>query len=307
MRQVFERAVDVVEWLGAVQAQDYAAAKWAVGLRMRGAAATDAGIDQTFNAGLLLRTHVLRPTWHFVLPRDIRWMLTLTAPRVHAAMAWHARHLGFDAAYFRRGQRALAKELAGGRHMTRRELAGLLRREGVALGHVLIRAELDAVICSGPMRGKQHTWALLDERVPATRPLAREHAMALLARRFVRSHGPATVNTFAWWSGLTLADARLALSLSDGTLRSPAVARPPKAGRVYLLPNFDEYLLTNRANGLANSVVVDGRIVGTWRRTLTPRTVRVEVRLKEPVHKEPLARAVARYGRFLGRPASFQV
>ena len=163
----------VVAWLGVVQSQDYPAAKWAVGQRVQDA--TDTAIEQAFREGAILRTHVLRPTWHFVLPADIRWMLALTAPRVHAAMAYNYRLLELDDALFAESQAVLAKALQGGRQLTRPELVSALQQAGFAadnlrLSHLLIRAELDGLICSGARRGKQHTYALLDERVHSPEP-----------------------------------------------------------------------------------------------------------------------------------------
>ena len=160
---------EVVGWLGAVQAQDYAGAKWAVAQRAAGC--SDADVEQACRDGRILRTHVLRPTWHFVLPDDMRWMLALTAPRVRAAMAYYDRKLGLDEAVFRRTQALLAKALVGGQARTREELARTLAAAGIEasgqrLGHIMMRAELDALVVSGPRRGKQFTYALLDERAP---------------------------------------------------------------------------------------------------------------------------------------------
>jgi winged helix DNA-binding protein len=326
-RARFARAEDVVEWLGAVQSQDYAGAKWALGLRTTGS--SDADIEQAFNTGAILRTHVLRPTWHFVVPRDIRWMLELTAPRVRGAMAFQGRWLGLEAPVFTRCNRLLVRELAG-QPRTRSELSKILGHTSVSLGHVLMRAELDGVICSGPLQGKQHTYALLDERVAEHRSLDRDQALALLARRFFRSHGPATVRDFAWWSGLTMADAKVgAASAGEGVVSEmiggqaywmlASAASQPRAGRTYLLPNFDEYLVAyadrsaaydgaDPATPLRNTVVVDGQVVGNWRRTIAAGTVAVEVSLfKRLRHTERLARAVEQYGAFLGRAAKFRV
>jgi hypothetical protein len=285
---------DVVRWLGAVQAQDYAGAKWALGLRMQRSA--DAQIEAAFNKGKILRTHVMRPTWHFVTPADIRWMLALTAPRVSAAMAPYNRRLELDATVFRRAQRAMVRALRGGRQLTRQELKVVIQRAGVhadgvqRLAHIVMQAELDAVICSGARRGKQFTYALLDERVPMSRPLSRGDAIAELARRYFTSHGPAHVHDFAWWSGLTVADARagleavervLAYDTVDGrTYWFPSSVRGPNKTRsAYLLPLFDEYLIAYKDRSAALDVsriaardpfsapiVVNGQVVGGWKR-----------------------------------------
>ena len=165
---------EVVAWLGAVQSQEYLGAIWSLGMRMRDA--TDAVIERAFNEGAILRTHVLRPTWHFVTPADIRWLLELTAPRVRATMAHYDRQLELDDALYLRSNAAIAGALAGGQYRTRAELgtalaaAGLVA-EGQRLGHIVMRAELDGVICSGPRRGKQFTYALLAERAPQAKTL----------------------------------------------------------------------------------------------------------------------------------------
>src|SRR5579863_405783 len=171
-QRTFETPSDVVQWLGAVQAQDYAAAKWAVGLRLQGAIDND--IERACTEGSILRTHIMRPTWHFVSPADIRWMLALTAPQVKAAIAYYDRMFALDDTIFRRSNEALAKTLQGGKQLTRPELVSVLRQVGIAtenLGfmHIIMHAELDGIICSGARRGKQFTYALLDERAPQTK------------------------------------------------------------------------------------------------------------------------------------------
>src|SRR5258707_10282859 len=195
----FDQPVDMVAWLGAVQAQDYAAAKWALGMRLKDA--TDAALDQAFNDGGILRTHVMRPPWHFGAPADIRWLLALTAPRVKALMSYYGRQWGVDDALLKRSRAVLTKALQGGRQLTRSEIDQALQAAGIqgsalALGHFAMHAELDALICSGPRRGKQFTYMLLDERVPPAPKLTRDEALAALTQRYFTSHGPAQVPDF---------------------------------------------------------------------------------------------------------------
>src|SRR5262245_48950376 len=212
----FTQPSQVVAWLGAVQSQDYAGAKWAVAQRTKGL--IDSDIEQAFAEGEILRTHVMRPTWHFVTPADIRWLLELTAPRVNAVNAYMYWQLELDDALLRRSNAVIAKTLQGGRMCTRAELgvalaeAGIVA-EGMRLGYIVHRAELDAVVCSGPRRGKQFTYALLDERAPHARRLQRDEALAELTRRYYNGHGPATTRDFVWWSGLTMADATAGLDM----------------------------------------------------------------------------------------------
>ena len=338
----FEAPEDVVGWLGAVQAQDFGPAKWAVGRRMKGA--TDAQLDRAFDAGTILRTHVLRPTWHFVLPADIRWLLTATAPRVQARSASRYRQLGLDEATLERSEALLAGALRGGNLLTRAEVAAMLTGAGVAvdgqrLPHMLSNAELNAVICSGPRRGKQHTYALLEERAPQARDLPRDEALAELARRYFTSHGPATAKDFASWASLTLAEVTISLEAAGPRLRreiidetlfwsaangsAPALRSPT----VHLLQCYDEYLMgyTESKRVLARPgatrspasrpvsnlvVLLDGRLAGFWRRTLKKDSVVVEVTLLEAFDAAQL-RALeveaARYGKFLGLAATVRV
>src|SRR5688572_22781581 len=183
----------VVHWLGAVQSQDYAAARWAVGQRVGVATpATAEDVDRGFNRGAFLRTHVMRPTWHFVAPGDLRWLLALTAPRVNALSAYYYRAYELDARLFEKSQRTLVELLQGGRCLTRREIVAAFEKQRILRtgdspqrgAGLLMRAELDAVVCSGPRRGKQFTYALLEERVPRGRTLSRDQARAELTRRF---------------------------------------------------------------------------------------------------------------------------
>jgi hypothetical protein len=336
----FETPAEVVQWLGAVQAQDYSSAKWAVGLRMK--AGSDAALEQAFTEGSILRLHVMRPTWHFVTPVDIRWMLALTAPQVNAVLAYNYRRFGLDASVFIRSNSALVKALRDGKQLTRLELVSILEQRGIKtnnLGfiHILLHAELDGIICSGPRRGKQFTYALLDERAPHALTLKRDEALAELARRYFTGHGPATVQDFAWWSGLTVADAKSGIEMINPGLLNEVVegqtywfaaSAPPvkKASRsAWLLPNFDEYMVgysdrnaiidpghLKKLDGFAgallnNSLVIDGRIVGTWKRTFKKDAVVIELNLLASLNKAEtrlLDAAIERYSRFLGVPAT---
>jgi hypothetical protein len=345
-RQSFAKPDEVVTWLGAVQAQDYAAAKWALGLRLPGATADD--IEQAFADGTILRTHVMRPTWHFVSPADIRWLLALTAPRVNAASASYHRKFALDDATFRSCNAALVKALQGGKQLTRPELvsalqqAGIVARDTLRFGLIIMRAELDGIICSGARRGKQFTYALLDERAPQARTLDRDEALAELTTRYFTSHGPATVQDFVWWSGLTVADARLGLAmvgsqlmreLIDGQAYWFATSTLPTrdlSQAAYLLPNFDEYTVGYKDRSAAfdathtkkleprgdilssHAIVLDGQVVGTWKRTLKKDAVTITPLFFTPLDEAATGAFVAsaeHYGAFLELPvhATFQV
>lgn len=296
-----------------MQAQDYPGAKWALG--MRSGNATDAAIEAEISDGRILRTHVLRPTWHFVAPGDIRWMLALTKPRIESAMASSNRKLELTPATFRRGHAAIAAALEGGTHLTRAELSAVLGKArvgnvtGQRLAHLVMQAELDAVVCSGPRRGKQFTYALLDERVPATVSIDRDEALTRLARLYFGSRSPAGLHDFSWWSGLAVADARRAIAALGPELTEIALdgkrmyaveprQPPPRRTRTaHLLPNYDEYFigfkdrssigrrvsgteLVTGGNALITHVLlIDGEIVGGWKRLSSGLTTVVAVEL----------------------------
>jgi hypothetical protein len=300
-------AVDVVGWFGAVQAQEYGPAKWAIGQRAR-ARTTDADVQQALDDGRIVRTHVMRPTWHFVVAEDCRWLLELTAPQVHKRMATYDRRLGLDAKAKRRGTAIIERALRDRRYLTRQELRQRLARaklplDATRLAHLCLHAELERVICSGPRRGRQSTYALFDERLPATRRLSRDEALAELARRFFQSHGPATIRDLVWWSGLATPDAKRAIDMwSGGSSDPPSRLRrldaggltywslagtPPRArrsDRAHLLPIYDEYLVAYRDRAAVphgslpmmsfrpgaplafqHPLVVAGQVAGTWR------------------------------------------
>jgi hypothetical protein len=322
--------------MGAVQSQDYPGATWGLGLRTDGS--DRAAIDAAFNAGRLLRTHVLRPTWHFVAPEDIRWLLALTGPRVLAGAAGRLRQLELDEAILRRGDDLLAESLERGRSMTRRELGAAFSARGIDPGgqrlpYFLMHGELTGLICSGPLQGRQHTFALLDDRVPPAPPKTRDEAVTELVRRYVRSHGPATVHDFAWWSGLTVSDGRRGLEALGGDVEKTELEgktywsadESPAAGRrrgpaIHLLPNYDELTVAYRdhapsidararavfvgwaAGVLGNVVALDGLIVGSWRRSLAKDRAIVALDLAVPLadrERDALDDAAVRLGRFL--------
>lgn len=306
----FSKAVDVVRWFGAVQAQDFNAAKWALGLRMR--KATDAAIEEAFNKGEIIRTHVMRPTWHFVTPEDIRWLLQLTAARVNQKCGPNYRKFELDAALFKRSNKIFMKALRDGKHLTRPVLKSMLNADGinvmdpVRLAHILLRAELDGVICSGPRIGKQFTYALLEERAPATKTLERDEALAELTRRYFRSHGPATLQDFVWWSGLTVEDAKRGIA-QVGTPRSPGT----KQSSAHLLPAFDEYFVAYKdrqmtAGSLSTwdvlgpTLIIDGIAAGTWKRANSATIELNSSRALKTSEKLAFKAAADRYATYLG-------
>lgn len=324
-------AAEVVASLCAVQGQDHELAKWSLGMRMRGT--TDAGVESAFARGDFLRTHVLRPTWHFVSPSDIRWLLALTGPRVLRQSAGQQKALELNTEVFRRAQHAITRELTGGRQLTRLALGEVLgsvgiRASGQRLAYIMMQAELTGLVCSGAMQGRQHTYALLDERVPATRPKDRTASLVEIARRFFLGHSPATLAHLCWWSGLTVRAAQEGLESArhgldrevrrDGTewWHAPVLPRVRRAApRGFLVPDYDEVLTGYRDLGVpdhapssrafARPVILDGARIGTWRRTTTASSVSIELEVQslksEPHAHNAIEEAAHALGRFLDR------
>ena len=330
----------LIAWLGAVQAQEYPFAKWALALRL-GASATDADIERAFTEGRILRTHVMRPTWHFVAAPDIGWMLALTAPRVHGTLASYVKHQGIDRRTLVRATAVIERALDGGRSLTRRELGTALARSHITLsalqlGLVTLFAELERVICSGPRINGQFTYALLPERAGRQRELSPDEALAELTTRFFRSHGPATVRDFVWWSGLRTSAARRGLDIvkarsceQDGLTYWSVATRstPVRADLVHLLPIYDEYLVAyrdrvavphgpgtiktgSRVVGFRHAMVIDGQVAGTWRTETNGRAAMIQVtpmRRLRTAERKGIAAAVDRYARFLGTEVSLML
>lgn len=329
---------EVVGRLVAVQSQDYAPAKWSLG--QRSGATGDDAVQAAFERGDVLRTHVLRPTWHFVAPADIRWLLDLTGPRVQLQNGTVHRQIGLDAATRARSEVVLADALRGGRHRTRKELGEELAAagfgiEGFLLAYHLMNAELNGVVCSGAPRGRQQTYALLEERAPGARRLDTDEALAELTLRYFTGHGPATIKDLRWWSSLTVSDIKRGLEMVGDKLERTetdgvpywSVGEPdpgPPAPRAQLLQTYDEYVVGYSesrpvldASGELRALmrdeamftalaVLDGTAVGRWRRTLRKDAVEIELRHHAPLDEageRALREAADRHGEFLGLPA----
>jgi len=334
-RPQFDKPSDVVAWLGAVQAQDYLGALWALGLRTT--AANQHDIERAIADRTIVRTWPLRGTLHFVAPADVRWMLKYLAPRVVARTALHQKRLELDEAVIARSTKLFVSALEGGRQLTRGAMYALLEAARISTAgsrglHILWRTAHDGVICFGARQGRQHTFTLLDEWVPqAARIAERDEALAELARRYFTSHGPATLQDFGWWSGLPSADARSGLEMArphliqariDGQLYWLSSSRNAigKGSRMsFLLPAFDEYTVAYRdrsavfaakhaanagAGTLSPTIVIDGQIVGTWTRAFKNDAVVISPR---PFTKlgdagaRAVSAAVRRYRKFLER------
>ena len=324
---------EAVRWSGAVQGQEFAEVKWSLSQRIAGAP-TDAQVQRAHDEGEVLRTHVMRPTWHLVAAEDLRWLLRLTAPRVHQANKYWYTQSGLDAKTLSRAHDVIAGELAKAQARTRKELVAALAAAGIEgdslrLGYIFGHAELEQLICSGPRKGAWHTYMLFDERVPAAGGPSGEAALAELAQRYFRSHGPATARDFSWWSGLTLTQARAAIELCDPALDredddegtpwyAVGDAEASPRGRCLLLPTYDELIVAYqdlrvdlvaeppREGLLTRTISIDGRTVGGWKRTLSKGAVTVEATVfaeLDDAQRSALEDATARFGAFLGREA----
>jgi hypothetical protein len=336
-----ESPADAVRWMLAMQAQDYAGALWSVGVRSPGSGIAD--VTAALDEGRIVRSWPMRGTLHLTAAEDLPWMLELIGPRMLATIAPRRRQLGISDDTIAAAADTVRAELEGGRAATRPELFEALERTGEATGaqrgiNLLGALCQCRVLCLGPRRGAQHTFVLFDEWLPTTPPREREESLRELALRYFRSHGPATAKDLAWWTGLLVTDVRAAIESAREGLEelevdggpyyqaadAPAAGGPDDGEAVTLaLPGFDEMLLGYREraaslepvwaervapgkNGLfLPTIVDDGRVLGTWRRTRRGRETVVETTefaaLQDGVRARFLA-ALQAYGRFVGEP-----
>ena len=320
--------VEMVAWLGAIQAQEFTQAKWSIGLRLPNLKDND--IAKDFTEGNILRTHLLRPTWHFVAAKDIRWMLVLTAPRVHAASSYMLRKLELNAAIFNRCNDILIKTLQGHKQLTRDVINKKFSRnkiaaEGPRLSYIMMQAELEGIICSGAKQGNQFTYALLEERVPKVKSKNRDEALAELTKRYFTSRGPATLKDFSTWSGLTLTDCKNGIEMVTTFFDSEVIANEkyfsspafPLAKtqfqKMYLLPIYDEFIMGYKDRSAImvlknsipksafrydNMIIYKGQITGTWKRTIKTKCIDLEYDFFENPNKRQLSAFSKAIGRF---------
>jgi len=287
---------EIVSHLGAVQSQDFTGAKWAIGQRL--AQTTDAVLEEAFADGRILRTHVLRPTWHFVTPEDISWMLELTGPHISRAMSSYNKVLELTPEVYNNSEKIIRQLLDENKEVTRQEIKDALEKKQIKtnvqrLAHLVMQAEIDKVVCSGPRRGKQFTYMLFSDRVPSPHKKTRDQALAELTKRYFTSHGPATIKDFVWWSGLTIADAKQGIayqttlektSIDDNHYYFFPVHAVEIPDQAFLLPNYDEYTVSykNRdayfdpaytsffdsREGVAfwNMIIFKGKGIASWRK-----------------------------------------
>ncbi|SHF81444.1 Winged helix DNA-binding domain-containing protein [Fodinibius roseus] len=332
----------LLEWMGAMQAQDYEMAKWAVGVRLPDATRED--IEDAIENIRIIRTHLLRPTWHFISAEHFPWLLELSRPRVMIAIRSRQKQLGLTDKVVSESNEVIEKTLAASQPLTRKELLDQLEETGFEnknnrISHLLLRAELDGIIGSGPSRGTQYTYKLMEGRLTEVSSFDKEEAQARLARLYFQSHGPATLKDFVWWSGLTKTRSRKAIEMLKPELMSEEIRDHKywffdESGQtihnkqsVYLLPAYDEYVISYRnremmineedeakaisANGIFRPViVVNGVVKGIWKRTVQSDSV--EVKLEFFVNPGPevvkkAAEQAERFAGFLGKKLDLAV
>ena len=335
---------EAVRWHLAMQAQEYGPAKWSIGQRSK--SLTDQDLDEALAAGSIIRTHVLRPTWHFVARDDLRWLLALSGPRVQQGNAGRYRELGLDERTRGRCEKVIVSALEGGKRLTRNEIGVVLDdaridHPGQRMAYILMHCELGALIGSGGLAGKQQTYALLDERVPKGRRFDRDEALVELVRRYLTSHGPASVKDMSWWSGLTMADLRKGLEHLGEEVRSETLdgivlwsiasddSPPPAARGAHFLQTYDELVVgytesrffgnpgAEKARAAwsdrtypSGVLLLNGLVGGHWKRTIERSGVAIDVHLyQEPKRGEAKAveAAAEDLGRFLDLPVTLDV
>jgi winged helix DNA-binding protein len=283
-------------------------AKWAIGIR---SGEKESAIDDAINSGKILRTHLLRPTWHFIAAEDIHWMLELTAPQVRIPLNSGLRKLGLDAKMLSKATTIIEKSLSNNQYLTRAEIMLELDKHNIPVdylkpSHIMMHAELERLVCNGPMRGKQFTYALLEERAGKSAKFSKEKALQSLAMRYFTSHGPATLADFGWWSGLSVTNSRMALDLVKDKLESAGIdnqvywfngeiLKKSNKKSIHLLPAFDEFLISYKdrtaaidlshqpkaftRNGIFSPVIlINGKAEGTWKRTFSKNKLVLEFR-----------------------------
>jgi hypothetical protein len=306
----FKKAKDIVSWMGVMQAQDYPMSKWAVGIRLP--SSTENTIETAIHKGEIIRTHILRPTWHLTAAEDIYWLLALSAPKLKASLKSRLKELELTAAVLKKCNAVIEKALIKDGHLTRDELIKELKKAKIAVNnyrssHIFFWAEMEGLICSGCLKEKEPTYTLLQEWVPKKKELAAAEAAALLAQKYFNSHGPATLADFVWWSNLNISVARQGLNDIQHQLQSAKIggqtyympaslpALPKRQKSVYLLPAFDEYIISYKdrsamypgdlkKHAISNNgffrpvIVVNGQVVGIWKRGFEKRKMYIEAK-----------------------------
>jgi hypothetical protein len=336
----FNTAKEIVSWMGAIQAQDYSMAKWAIGARLSDS--SDKNIERAIDKGEIIRIHVLRPTWHFISADDVYWMLKLSSAKIKSSFKSRHKELGLSESIITKTRDIIEKTLSNGLSLTRNELTNefhkaKIKTDGNRMSHILFRAEMDGTICSGPTINNKQTYSLLYERVQHKKELSRDESLAELAKRYFISRCPATLQDFIWWSNLSVTDARKAIDSvkSDFIVEiigsrkywipnSFSGAGPGKTS-VHLLPAYDEFLISYRDrssslslihnkktvsdNGIFHpTIIVNGQVAGLWKRSIQKNKVIVEFDFfKSPGKstKRLIDKKATLFGQFLEKETEF--
>ena len=331
----FKTPAEVLSWLGAIQGQDFAGAKWSIGLRLPGT--TESEIENAMNNMNIVRTWLMRGTLHIASANDIRWILELLEPKIIKGGAGRFRQLELDEATFKKSRKIIIKILQNKNHLTRNEIFSVLNKSGIYTTgqrgiHIIWKFALDGLICFGPLKGRQQTFVLLDEFLPETKKINRDDALAELSKRYFFSRGPATIQDFVWWSGLKLSDAKIGFDSVSSKLNKETIHGQTywfktldskfinKKSGIFLLPGFDEYLLGYKdrygtleemhaqkicpgKNGIFNPTIVkNGQIVGIWKRTFKKKEVVITPEPFLPFSEKEnrlFGKAAIFYGRYL--------
>ncbi len=339
--QQFEKPEDMVRWMTAVQAQDFLSSLWAIGIRVRNVCESD--IEDAIADKTIVRTWLLRGTLHFVSSQDIRWILDSISPRIIESNAnILEKNLQLDNNVYKKSFEVIINALEGGKHLKRKDLYNELKSAKIDISdlrgiHILHRLAMEGIICYGPRDGKQQTFVLLDEWIPKSKSMSRGKALGELALRYFNSHGPSTLQDFRWWSGLTNSDARKGLDRNKSKLKSEDINnqtywyssiknKDDSYPVSQLLPDFDEYIVgykdrNHLVNGIANNhrkinefifnptIIVNGEIVGTWRRTFKAGMVKILLNPFKPLNNQEIMsikEAAKDYGKFISKPVSIE-
>jgi hypothetical protein len=337
--------VEVVQRMLALQSQDFPAGKWAVGARAPGTTLAD--VNAAIDSGEIVRSWPMRGTLHLVPARELGWMLQITTPRLLTGAKTRRAQLNLDDASIEHSRDVARGALAGGRGLTRAQFLQTLEDAGIDTAgqrgyHIIGILAQTGTLCWGPHEGKQQLIVLLDEWVPNPRRLDRDEALGEFLVRYLDGHGPATLKDFAWWSKVTIAEAKTGLAVAgdrlsevqvdDTTYYLPASVdtaplgdQPHQRSAVLTLAGFDEYLLAygDRSlvideqdftrvvpgkNGIFFPVVVQsGRVIGTWRITSARSAMTAGAELFKPTDSsldDAFAASIGEYAAFLGKPVT---
>ncbi|MFV0418936.1 MAG: winged helix DNA-binding domain-containing protein [Dysgonomonas sp.] len=307
----FKTPREIIAWLGAIQAQDFSMAKWGIGARLPGI--TDKEVEDAMNKGEFVRTHILRPTWHFVSRDDIHWMLQLSAPRLKGIYKTYDKYLDITPDFITKTNSLISKILDKEPHQTRQDIGAKLQEEGIEcdnrrMTHIMSWAELEGIVCNGTVKGTKQTYDLLENRVPKPNIIFdKNESLYKLAYKYFRSHGPATLQDFVWWSGLTTTEAKKAIEFIKSDFIFETIGLQtyifhelcaryiPNRDTIHFLPAFDETFVSYKdrteilplehqkkvivSNGVFHPTISkNGEIIGTWKKVSTKKEISINTK-----------------------------